>query len=264
MKYHSTPFFQYVYSLYTYELARRVGKVFKKINEGDPDSFLTTEGETIRDQLWPHDFDYRHPDLERLRKELGLEITGASAWVNLMCGFGDHESLMNGWRVTINGEEDDDKITTLFNELSVGMSLKRMFNAMDERREDEFIGIADFGAMNMGHPFLGIVRHYYTAYDPDPSPGSGRVVTRSKLVAGFITGMIADIVSSHVIGDSGNAEEFEVLNGVRVERLTYSEACKRLIDYWKAKYPEHNGEIVIKVGSAEYRYPSFYTQLEKM
>lgn len=264
MKYHSTPFFEYVYSLYTYELARRVGKVFKKINETDPDSFLTTEGEGIRDQLEPPDFDYRHPDLERLRKELGLEITGAPERVNLMCSFGDHESLMNGWRVTINGEEDDDAITTLFNELSVGMSMKKMFLAIDGEREDEFVGIVDCGHMNMGHPFLGIVRHYYTAYEPDPDPGSSRVVTRSKLVAGFITGNVADIVLSHVIGDSGNAEEFELLNGVRVERLTYSEACQKLVNYWKTKYPEHNGEIVVKVGEAEYRYPSFYKQLEEI
>lgn len=264
MKYHSTPFFQYVYNLYTYELGRRVGKVFKKRNETDPDSFLTTEGGTIRDQLEPPDFDYRHPDLEEIRKELGLEITGIPERANLLCNFGDHISLMNGWKITINGEEDDLMITTLFNKLSVGMSLERMFNAVDGEREDEFVGIADFGVMNMGHPFLGVVRHYYTAYEPDPTnTESSRVVTRSKFVAGFITGDLNDIVSSSVLRES-EPIKIERFLGTAVERLTYSEACQRLVDYWKTKYPEHNGEIVITAGGMELRYPSFYAQFEKM
>lgn len=245
MKYHSTPFFMYLYNLQATETYKRLQGAY-------------TEGGI---SIIPNN-EYRNPELQKIKDEFGLNITILPPNEK---EFKDWNRPLTyySWVVTIDGIEDELRITTLFNDLSAKLNVDTMWNIVaNNKQSDEFIGIVDFGPMNMGYPFLGVIRNYYSSHEDHPTEkGAGITAVRSHIVVGFITGNIDDIIGSNMFTEEGTVEDFERLNGVRITRLTYSEACRKLLAYYAEKYPEVDGEITYKIGSQEYKTPSFYTQL---
>lgn len=257
MKYHSTLFFKYVYNMYAYELAYRLGQVYK-----DNKDAIHVSGMASPLDLIPADPDYRLPELQKIREDFNLEITYANRGQGTEDTGGWTISYGN-WQILLNGVEDDNKICTLFNELSVKFNVEEIWNSFYRGHPDEFIGIADFKEDNMGFPFLGVVRHYYTSYEDSPKQdGTGIVVTRSKICAGLIQGTMASIYGSSFFDLHGSIREFEKAYSVHIQRLTFSEACKKLMHYYGKKHPEDaEGMVTYKWGSQEFKERSFYKQI---
>jgi len=256
MKYHSTLFFKYIYNMYAYELAYRLGHVYKN-NKNE----IAVSGMAAQLDLIPADPNYRLPELQKIREDFNLEIT----YVNRGQGTEDTGWTISygNWQILLNGVEDDNKICTLFNELSVKFNVEEIWSSFDGGYADEFIGIADFKKDNMGFPFLGVVRRYYTSYEDSPKQdGTGIVITRSKICAGFIMGSVRSVINSSLFDFQGSVGEFEKAYSVHIQRLTFSEACKKLMHYYRKKHPEDaEGMVTYKWGSHEFKERSFYKQI---
>lgn len=101
----------------------------------------------------------------------------------------------------------------------------------------EFHGIANLGDDNLGEPFVGVVSD-----------------ERNWFGAGMITGDLNDCWEFYADTNCSTLEEWERLNRVKVERITFKEACLRKFQWMIEK---SGGQTFIKWATRDGHFIKF-------